>query len=107
MSNLAVIAHVETGEGKDDIEFVAPPSERRRVTGVVHRVHCTIDEHDEMVADLMLVLRAGQRIEQPFPLGHAGRRVGNLDFLQKPFDLRAAQAALGIGEYTARGFKML
>ena len=30
-----------------------------------------------------------------------------LDFLQKPFDLRAAQAALGIGEYTTRGFKML
>jgi len=60
-----------------------------------------------MVADLMLVLRAGQRIEQPLPLGHAGRRVGNLDFLQQSLDLRAAQAALGIGEHAARGFKVL
>jgi hypothetical protein len=89
------------------IEFVAPPGERRRVAGVVHRVHRAIDEHDEMVADLVLVLRAGQRIEQPLPLGHAGRRVGNLDFLQQALDLRAAQAALGIGEHAARGFKML
>jgi hypothetical protein len=52
-------------------------------------------------------LRAGQRIEQPLPLGHAGRRVGNLDFLQQAFDLRAAQATLGIGEHAARSFKML
>ncbi|MBN9694924.1 MAG: hypothetical protein J0L85_03930 [Zoogloea sp.] len=99
--------NTEAGEGKDDIEFVAPPSKRRRITGVVHRVHRAIDEHDEMVADLMLVLRAGQRIEQPLPLGHAGRRVGNLDFLQQALDLRPAQTALCIGQHTTGGFKVL
>ena len=105
--DLAVVAHVETREGKDDIEFVAPPGERRRVAGVVHRVHRAIDEHDEIVADLVVVLRAGQRIEQPLPLGHAGRRVGNRNLLQQPLDLRPAQTALGIGEHAARSFKML
>ena len=105
--DLAVVAHVETGEGKDDIEFVAPPGERRRIAGIAHRVHRAIDEHDEMVADLVVVLRAGQRIEQPLPLGHAGRRVGNLDFLQQAFDLCAAQATFGIGEHAARSFKVL
>ena len=105
--DLAVITHVETGEGKDDIEFAAPPSERRGIAGVVHRVHRAVDEHDEMVADLVVVLRTGQRIEQPLPLGHAGRCVGNLDFLQQPLDLCTAQTAFGIGEHAARSFKML
>jgi len=105
--DLAVFAHVETGEGQDDIEFIAPPGERRTIAGVAHRVHRAIDEHDEMVADLMLVLCAGQRIEQPLPLGHAGRRVGNRNLLQQPLDLRPAQTALGIGEHAARSFKML
>lgn len=35
--DLAIFAHVETGEGKDDIEFVAPPGERRRIAGVGER----------------------------------------------------------------------
>lgn len=61
----------------------------------------------EMVADLVPVLCADQRIEQSLPLGHAGRRVGNLDFLQQPLDLRAALAALDISAHAARGFKML
>lgn len=60
-----------------------------------------------MVADLMLVLCAGQRIEQRPPLGHAGRRVGNLNLLQQPLDLRPVKTALGIGEHAARSFKML
>ena len=105
--DLAVFAHVEAGEGKDNIQFATPPCKRRRVAGVVHRVHRAIDEHDEMVAELVVVLRTRQRIEQPLPLGHAGRRVGNLDFLQQALDLRSAQAALGIGEHAARGFKVL
>lgn len=70
--NLTVFAHIEAGEGQDDIEFVAPPGERRGVAGVVHRVHRAIDEHDEMVPDLVPVLRASQRIEQPLPFGDAG-----------------------------------
>ncbi len=107
VSDLAVFAHVEAGKSQDDIEFVAPPCKRRRVTGVVHRVHRTVDEHDEMVADLMLVLHTSQRIEQPLPLGHAGRRVDNLDFLQQPLDLRAAQTALGLSQNAAGGFKKL
>jgi hypothetical protein len=105
--DFAVFAHVEPGEGKDDTEFVAPPGERRGIASVVHRVHRTVDEHDEMVADLVVVLRTGQCIEQPLPLGDAGRCVSNLDFLQQPLDLCAAQTALGIGEHAARSFKML
>src|SRR5574337_1910423 len=62
---LAIFAHVKAGEGKDHIEFVAPPCERRSVAGVVHWVRRTVDEHDEMVAEMMLVLRTSQRIEQP------------------------------------------
>ncbi len=31
----------------------------------------------------------------------------HLSSYQQAFDLRAAQAALGIGEHAARGFKML
>lgn len=38
---------------------------------------------------------------------NSAQQIGNLDFLQQAFDLRAAQAALGIGEHAARGFKML
>jgi len=60
-----------------------------------------------MVPDLVPVLCASQRIEQPLPLGNAGRRVGNLDFLQQALDLRSAQAPLGICKHTASGFKML
>ncbi|MGU1687641.1 hypothetical protein ACSER0_11490 [Pseudomonas aeruginosa] len=60
-----------------------------------------------MVTDLVLILYAGQRIEQSLPLGHARRRVGNLDFVQQAFYLCATQAALGIGEHAASGFKML
>jgi hypothetical protein len=55
----------------------------------------------------VVVLRAGQRIEQPLPLGHAGRRVGNLNFLQQSLDLRTTQAAVRISEHATRGFKML
>lgn len=73
-----------------------------------HRVHRAVDEHDEMVAELMLVLRTSQRIEQPLPIGHTGRRgVRDLDLLQQALDLCAAQTARGIGEHAARGFKML
>ncbi|MBH8319523.1 hypothetical protein, partial [Pseudomonas aeruginosa] len=75
--------------------------------GVVHRVHRAIDEHDEMVPDLMPVLRASQRIEQPLPFGDAGRRVSNLYFLQQALDLRSAQAPLSICKHTASGFKIL
>ena len=99
--------NTEAGEGKDDIEFVAPSGERRGVAGVVHRVHRAIDEHDEMVPDLMPVLRASQRIEQPLPFGDAGRRVSNLYFLQQALDLRSAQAPLSICKHTASGFKIL
>jgi hypothetical protein len=52
-----------------------------------------------MVADMVPVLCAEQRIEQSLPLGHAGGRIGNLDFLQQPLDLHAALAALGNGEH--------
>lgn len=54
-----------------------------------------------MIADLVIVLSDGQRIEQPLQLGHAGRRVRNLDFLQKSLDLRTAKAALGVREHAA------
>lgn len=60
-----------------------------------------------MVADLVVVLRTSQRIEQPLQLGHAGRGICDLDLLQQALDLRTAQAALGIGEHATRGFKML
>jgi hypothetical protein len=54
-----------------------------------------------MIAELMIVLSDGQRIEQPLHLGHAGRRVRNLDFLQKIADLRTAKASLGVREHAA------
>jgi len=44
------------------------------IAGVVHRVHRAIDEHDEMVADMVPFLCADQGIEQPLLLDHAGRR---------------------------------
>jgi hypothetical protein len=70
--DLAILTHVEAGKCKDNIEFVTPPSERRAIAGVVHRIHRTVDGHDEMVADLVLIPCVGQRVEQPLPFGHAG-----------------------------------
>ncbi|MFC6839229.1 hypothetical protein [Xanthomonas theicola] len=61
--DLAIFAHVEAGSGQDDVEFVSPPCERRSVTNLVHRVHRAVDGHDEVVAELTLVLRTGQRVE--------------------------------------------
>jgi hypothetical protein len=60
-----------------------------------------------MVADLMLVLRTCERIEQPLPLGHARRCVGNFNFLQQSLDLRPTQATFSIGKNAAGGLKVL
>ena len=107
MGNLAILAHGEAREREHDIEFIAPPGERPRIAGVTHRIHRAVDEHDEVIADLMLVLCARQSIEQPLPFGHAGRRIGYLDLVQQPLDLRPAQTLRGIGKNTAGGFKVL
>ena len=92
---------------KNDIEFVAPPSERRWVTGVAHWVHSAIDEHNEMIANLMLVLCTSQRIEQALPFGHALGWVGYLDLLQQSPDLCAGQTLRGVGKNTTGSFQVL
>jgi hypothetical protein len=60
-----------------------------------------------MVPNLVPVLRASQRSEQPLPFGDAGRRVGNPCFLQQALDLGSDQPPLGICKHKADGFKML
>jgi hypothetical protein len=63
MDNLAILTHGEAREREHDIELIAPRSVRPRIVGVTDRTHRAVNEHDEVVAGLMLVLRARQSIE--------------------------------------------
>jgi hypothetical protein len=103
MSDLAILANIKSRKRQHDVKFIASPGERAMVARVTHRIHRSVDEHDEMVADLMSVLHARQRIEQPLPLRHARRWVRNFDLLQQPLDLRATQTTFGIGKDAACG----
>ena len=89
------------------IQLIALPPEGARITGVVDRVHREIDKQDQVVADLVLVLRFGQRVEQAFPFGDARRHIDDLDFLQQSLDLRSRQTSVGIRKHATGGLHVL
>ena len=107
MSDFAIVTHVEPRKGQDYIEFIAAPCKCSRIAGITHWIHRTVDEHDEMVADLVPILCFSQCIEQPFPFGHIWRRIGYLNLLKQSANLRAGQPLCGVSKNAAGRFQVL
>lgn len=57
------------------VQFVTPPSEGSRIARIVDGIHGTVDQHDQMIAELVSVLCFGKCVEQTLPFCDAGRNI--------------------------------
>ena len=59
-----------SGLTSDGADLREPIPEGFLVTRIAHGIHGTIDKHDQVVSDIMLVLCFGKCVVQPLPFRH-------------------------------------
>ncbi len=57
--DLPVFSDPEAGKRKNDIKLTLSPVESGLIASVADWIHCSIDQHDQMIAELVLVLSFG------------------------------------------------
>ena len=73
----------------------------------MNRIHCAVNEHNDVVPELPFFLVADKCVEEALPLGVVWVRIRNLAVGKQVSDLRAAKARLGVCEDSREGLKML
>lgn len=103
-AELAVFAERVAAERQDGVQPVPARTEDVWLADVPGRVHRPLDENDNVVADLMLILKLHEGIAEPLPFRDAGRGVRDIAVEQQMVDLRPGKPVVRVGEDFAERF---
>src|ERR1700736_5876228 len=74
-AEMTVFTEHVTAKGQDRIQTVPSRTEDIWIADVPGRVHRPLDKDDDVISDLMLILKFHKCVVEPFPLRHVWRWV--------------------------------